>query len=224
MVKNDLHIRYANFVYLKTLYSNSCIYDYTIKKLADKAKKSRTFIRSNVNFFLKAGWCRMHGKNLIFNTNEHLSNLYGIKFKHYCTLRFQNIEQLKLEMYNKLLLNKKRQVDYIIKLKHDLFNPRTLKALKRAKRYFFGENVAIDEKFTISYMALAELFNSSKSYAFNIVSKLIKADYMRKQRNITLVLRNVTNEFFKSLLLGSNYFIFRGSLYKSDSNNYTMLG
>ena len=222
IIENRLQVKYANFVYLKTLYINSCIYKYSVKNLADKARKSRTFIKENITFFLQQDWCRMHGKNLIFNTNNHLKQLYEITNNRKCKLDYKDLESLKLSIYSKLIINKKKQVDYIINMKHDLLNPCKLKDHKRAIQRFKGENVKINEKFTISFASLANLFNCSKSFAFKIIEKLINANYLQKQKNIILVLKNCSRKFFKSLCLNSSYFTFKNSLYKTDANNYLL--
>lgn len=222
LIQSNWHVKYANFVYLKTIYSNSCFYKYSVKNLADKTKKSRTFIKQNITFFLQHGWCRMHGKNLIFNTNNHLKQLYEITENRKCKLEFRDLESLKLSIYSKLIINKKKQVDYIIKMKHDLLNPCKLKTYKRAIKRFKGENVKINEKFTISFASLADLFNCSKSFAFRIIEKLINSNYLQKQKNIILVLKNCSRKFFKSLCLDSSYFTFNNSLYKTDANNYLL--
>lgn len=222
IIDDNLHVKYANFVHLKTVYSNSCIYEYSAKSLADKSKKSRTFIKQNIDFFLKKGWCRMHGNNLIFKTTNQLKELYEITQIRKCKLKYKDLESLKLSIYSKLIINKKKQVDYIIKMKHDLLNPCKLKDHKRAIQRFKGENVEINEKFTISYLALSDLFNCSKSFAFKIMEKLINSNYLEKQRNIVLILKDCSRKFFKSLCLDSSYFTFKNSLFKTDANNYIL--
>lgn len=52
---------------MKSCFSNSCIYNYTQKSLAAKSGLTIGKVRKYVPFFIKMGWCRKHGKNLVFN-------------------------------------------------------------------------------------------------------------------------------------------------------------
>lgn len=58
---------FSAFLIMKSCFSNSCIYNYTQKGLAAKCGLTIGKVRKYVPFFIKMGWCRKHGKNLVFN-------------------------------------------------------------------------------------------------------------------------------------------------------------
>jgi hypothetical protein len=64
---------YSTWLYLKRLYSNGCIFNYTIAGLSKKSGLSRTAIRKYVADFLKRGWCRMHHSHLVFNNQQNIA-------------------------------------------------------------------------------------------------------------------------------------------------------
>ena len=63
--------QYATFLYLKSLFKKGCFYNYTHDGFAEKSGMSRSAVRKYIKIFLDKGWCRKHGKNLMFKGLKH---------------------------------------------------------------------------------------------------------------------------------------------------------
>jgi hypothetical protein len=156
---------YATFLWLKGLYSNSCILNYTQKSLSIKSGISLSGVRRYVKLFLDKGWCRMHKGNLVFNklkTFDH--NKKKIIFK------FQINDSVKQVLKDlQLFLLKKKQEDFykLVKLSSDLSKPQNNKvyknALKRVKKHDINKESLPGEgtEFSISMKKIALVLGCS---------------------------------------------------------------
>lgn len=63
----------AVFIKFKSVHINSCIFNYNLKYLASETGLSLSTVRKHVKFFLKNGWARMDGNNLILEKIKKIS-------------------------------------------------------------------------------------------------------------------------------------------------------
>lgn len=193
-IYQDELTEYAVFCYFKYLYRNGCIYNYSSSKLATKSKYSASFIRKYINIFIKKEWCRMHGKNLIFNKSSKINgsqskikqyeeiNIKGLSIKQIIDIfRFQ-----RFKLQNRRFERKKQ-------LNLDL------KSHKKAKRHKaenqlelmgFKTNVqklklpTEKDKLKISNQILKQMFNCSAGKASAIIKEFNKKGLINVYRTI----------------------------------------
>lgn len=119
---------FAYFLYLKSLYGNSCIFNYTQESLAAKANLPVSAIRKHVRVFINRGWCRIHRGNLVFlKVNSFLKSTTKVYVKFQIS---NNVKELYDDLSLMLLKIKQRQFDRYVKLKARLnnWNPKVRKA------------------------------------------------------------------------------------------------
>jgi len=185
---------YAVFCYFKYMYKTGCIYKYNSVKLATKSKYSASFIRKHVSVFLKKGWCRMHGENLIFNKSSNFNGSES-KIKRYEKINIKglSIKQI-IELFHlhRITLQNNR-FERKKKLKLDLKSNRKY---IRHKAESYAESIGIKtpsqllklpneiDKLTLSNQVLRSMFNCSQGKASAIINSLSKNGFIKIYRII----------------------------------------
>lgn len=171
---------FAAFLYLKSIYSNSCVFNYTQKSLADKSNMSIASVRKYIKSFLNSGWCKIHGKNLVFvklNKFDHHKKKMLFKFSV-----ANNIKQIVKDLQLVILRNKQSQFNRYKQLGLDLYTPPNLQsyktALKTVKRRGIDVKKLPGEKdlMTISMSKIASLLGCSVGSAYNRIKELKKSN------------------------------------------------
>ena len=175
MIKEDHLTQLAVFIKLKSLFSNGCVYNHSYKRLSVVSGISINTLKKCINFFKEKGWCRVHGKNLVFNK---IFNIDGNKEKKLIKIRLNKTEnyrelvkRLKLVVVNACA----ERFKYIKQLSRDYNNPQRGRgkfyqsAKKRVARIGLkeiGENV----RFSISNFKIGALIGGkSKSSASRLM-------------------------------------------------------
>lgn len=205
----------ADFIFIKTLYKNSCIYNASQSNLSRKTGFSRTKITKLLKTFKKNGWVRYHHNNLIFAWDK---SKYGV----FATINFITQQDILNQLQLFILRNKRSQCLYANKLRKDL-NPSgyiSLKDYKKAvkhdrERHYKG---AICDDFVLSTKGAARLFNCSTSSANRILLNLEKQGliFIKRVRRFVQFCSKEMFEYFKRPkgAVGS-YYWHNGKVYQS---------
>ena len=177
--------KFASFLIYKSLYSNSCIFDYTAISLAKKANTCQRTVQRHVTYFKKHGWVFFHQKNLIFSNLDDITYL-GYKHLSYSTINIDSKDNIKNQLLLLELKNKQRQALYANK-KGKTKNISTKKSVPG--KALISE---ISHRLVISYNRLAAVSQNSKTSTFRGVKKLIDSGMLYKRRNFLIVLKNAT--------------------------------
>ncbi len=170
------------FVYLKGIYTNSCIYNYTQEGMIKKSKLSRAKIRNHIPFFLKEGWAFFDGNNLILAKISSIDKNNKKKILVDLNTRKQGIKPIYDKLLYELLKLKANQAKWYSKLCHDLKKMSKTQRLRVEKRvakkrprfsvknWNFGESGS--HTFKVSFRKLAIWFNCSIGKAHKIMKEL----------------------------------------------------
>ena len=110
-VENNSIKHLAVFMRLKSLFSNSCIYNYTHNSLSRKSGYSLSFIKKHMSFFKKNGWVREHNGNLVF---IKLSDLKGNYRNDFYDMKIQGSDTWKsiLKKLRLLIIRQREKLFY----------------------------------------------------------------------------------------------------------------
>lgn len=168
------------FLYLKSFYSNSCVFNYTQKSLAEKSGLSLSAVRKYIKSFLNSGWCKMHGKNLLFvklNKFDHNKKKVIVKFEI-----ADSIKQIFKDLQLLVLKNKQNQFNRYKQLSLDLHTPQNLNSYKAAQRTVKRKNIDVDklpgekDLMSISMSKIASMLGCSVGSAHNRIKELKKSN------------------------------------------------
>lgn len=210
--------QYAVFLQLKHIHVNSCIYKYNVHRLAQKSGMSRNSINKYVKFFLDNGWCRMHGKNIVFISLKELRQKYSVKLKHTINISRGKTQKVLSNLRYELLKQKTNQFNFLKDISNDLHNPKGKFALEKHKRALkyqrkTGKSLLIDEvELKISLKRLGKVINLSPASAFNLIKSkqiegkatVIKELFIKSPREFFgTACKYITQGYFK----GNFYYI-----------------
>ena len=68
----------AVFLYMKSRFTNSCLFDFNYSKASSAFGVSRTAAKKYISLFLKNGWCKIHCGNLVFKDTVSVAKAEGI--------------------------------------------------------------------------------------------------------------------------------------------------
>lgn len=177
----------AFFLFIKYSYRNSCVFNFSVKSLAEKTGYSRTKVKRHTDIFLENGWCEFHGDNLIFNKYSKF-----IQYKH--TTRFScklTVQDILDQLYLYLLQNKKSQCDFAGKVRDDLKNPKCLSDYKRARKNRHRVNIksASSDNFSLSSIGASRLFCCSPTHAGKILRRLELRFLIKMKRTREVIMK-----------------------------------
>lgn len=169
----------ATFLYIKQIYSNSCIFNYTHKSMAKKTGLSESSVRRCMKFFKKNNMVRYHKKNVIFKRlNEIKESPVRVKSK----IKSKQLKEIKSELYAIILRLKANQAEWCSKLRHDLTkcNKRvTVKLYKKIMKLdgFHKQEYRKDEsdavgRFKVSFRKMAKWLGKSIGSTHKIIKEL----------------------------------------------------
>lgn len=209
----------ADFIFIKTLYKNSCIYNGTFSNLSRKTGFSRTKITKLLTIFKKNGWVRQHANNLVFAWDKS-------KYSVFTTIKFITPNDIINQLNLFLLHNKQSQCMYASKMRKDL-NPSgyiSLKDYKKAVKfgrdnYYRG---AICENFVLSAKGAGRVFNCSSATANRVLLTLEQQGLISINR-VKRFVQKCSKELFKYFTPPKNsqgtFYWFKGRIYNSLPNS-----
>ena len=124
LIECDQILTFSYFIKLKYLYSNSTIYDFSIRKSARLINVSPNSIKHHLSIMKKMGIIKVvknkRGKdNLTFCSISKITKMYGISHNTRCgSIAFNksdNIQTIKTRLYSKILINNINKQKYTIK-------------------------------------------------------------------------------------------------------------
>ncbi len=165
---------FAVFLHLKSLYSNSCILDYTQQTLAEKSGLPLSAVKKYVNLFISQGWCKRHFSSLVF---EKISVIDQGKKKFIFKFSIgTSVKQIFDDLCHQVLKIKQRQFDRYQKLRADLNNPHpTIK--RRANRLadklnLKDQDIGASSMLKISIKTIAKIIGVSVGSAAALIKRL----------------------------------------------------
>jgi len=204
----------AVFMFIKSQFKNSCVYDYTQQSLSDKTGISRSAVRKYVKFFLDNNWCRIHKGNLVFTG---LKNFDDNKKKIITDLKIRiGIKELIVDFQLLLLKHKQAQFNRMSDYRRDLNNPSNVSqykaALKAVKKYGYDKDKLPDAnaRLQISIKKLSEWLNCSVGKASMIIKKLQKRGLISVIRCKQTIMKTMCPNTIKALLS-----VHKGSYYRN---------
>lgn len=184
----------AVYVKLKSLFSNSCIYGATYKKLSKVSGISLSVLKECVPFFKEKGWIRVHSGNMVFVSNWNLDHKRE-ELKQVFKFKVSKCDSYKIILKRlKVLLVKgiSEKFEHCKKMWHDYNHAKNgidLKKARRAFRKYMNINFPICEnaRFTMSNKKIGSLFNRSKSTGSRLMKWANKDRMCRVEVNFNLV-------------------------------------
>jgi len=212
---------FATFLYLKSLYSNSCIFNYTQVGLAKKSQLPISRIKKSVKSFLDSGWCRIHKGNLIFNKIKTFDHH---KKKIIKSIEITNPKQILKSLQKLILENLQNKFNRLAKLNADLLNsyPKTRRAAERKVEKLGldahklpGEN----DMLSISMNKISKLLGCSVGSAANVI-KSFKTDgsiFCVTERKIVKTFAQGVKSYMQ---MNPNSYYHNGNLFVVSCNKY----
>lgn len=203
-VENNLLKEYADFLFLKYLYVNSCFFNYTQQSLSEKSGFSRTKIRRLMKIFSEQKWTRIHSTSLVFN------NLNKGYRKYFAPCNNRDTKSIRTALQFEYLKSIERKCKFIAKKKRDLTKPDNLHSYKKALRYErkHGLPGAANPSFDISLKSLAKHFCTSLSSVANMIKEFKKKAILQTIKNTKVIFRGVTQKMFEAIQATNRYYCF----------------
>jgi Mn-dependent DtxR family transcriptional regulator len=230
----------AVFLRLKSVYSNSCIYNVTDSKLAAILKVSRQTANRLRNRLERLGWVKYHGGNLMLLKVTEISHEYiqkdveGFSRKANVYLEVKSKQVKDIETYLRYLIIKQKEINknYLLELRQDLSNPKSVKQFKKLSERCKKLGITalkgeIDYRLQISYKGLAKLLNCSVGSAYNYLRNLARKEvlkvYTKKEVLKSNVQEHIWNDFLSYQDVYKNCFYSYGYIIRNHCNLYNLL-
>jgi hypothetical protein len=193
-IEKGLEVQLAAFIKLKSIFRNSCYFDWSYRSISRKSGISTTTLRKCIPVFLEKGWCRVHCGNLVFNKISVVDS--GGKGKFRVVLRIEIKEE---ESYRDLV---KRIRILLIERKYNCFqaaknicrdyqNARNLDSYKKAKkaveRGWVRKKVSCNDRFFMSNESIGKMFGRSASTASRLQKYGREKGVLKVEANIKRV-------------------------------------
>lgn len=213
----------ADFIFMKTLYSNSCLYNRSYSNLSRKTGFSRTKITKLIKTFTERGWVRQHANNIVLAWDK-------TKYKAFTIIKFITPNDILNQLHLFLLKSKQQQCMYANRLRKDLklmrFVPkhRFKRMLKQdSKKKYSG---AICDRFVMSSNSAGKLFKCKAANGNRILLTLERAGLIFINRHRKCFVKRCSKQHFEYFsppkkAIGSFYW-FKGGIYNSPPNTITI--
>ena len=222
-IEYDEILTYCYFIKLKYLYSNSTIYNFSLRKAAILIGVSPNSIKSHLRKMEKMEIIKIkknkNGKtNITFTSIKKISRIYGIKHDNKCgSIEFhasESVQVIKTRLYSKVLLNNLNKQKYIIKGKTNSLM-RKVDKLKKIKsndseyhslqKSIASERINLDV--SICSQTVGNMFHKTKMTGYNQLKKIARMGIVTLNKRIVPVLRNCTRDKFE-------YYCTHGEMFK----------
>lgn len=228
LIEEDSIKEYAAFLKLKHIYVNGCVYNYSPFAFCKITGLSRNTIKKYVDFFLKEGWCRMHGKNLIFHKLEKIKEDKGINTVDAVILKINakkdTLKSIQTKIYHAALKAKQDAYLFLLGKTRDKLIPsgKNCKLKYKKATRFFNNHPTIQpvklpvcengklpakkfkelSKFKISIKKIAEHLKISTTSAYRYLQSMKKSKILKifKTHFLGRVLLHVNYKMFDTMM------------------------
>lgn len=231
LIECDQILTFSYFIKLKYLYSNSTIYDFSIRKSARLINVSPNCIKYHLSIMKKMGVIKVvknkRGKNnLTFCSISKISKMYGVSHNTRCGSilfhKLDNIQTIKTRLYSKVLINNINKQKHTIKSKSNSIMRKKdqLKKIKDEKissslsRSIESERINFDT--FICCETIGNMFLKTKMTGYNQLLKMTKLGILSAKRKCIPILKCNKEEFnrlynFGNLTKGKYYYNYTNS-------------
>jgi predicted transcriptional regulator len=177
MRDRNLIREYATFLCFKSKLKKSCFYGYTHNKFSSELGLSKSSVRKYIGTFIELGWCRKHGKNLMFNGRKGYRKVgYNKTFE----LQGKTVKEIIKELYYILLKIKHSQFEKLKSVGRAVKISKNTKRLRRMEDFLEKYKIkkeslpSKNDHLRISVNKIGELFGCSKSKASRVMNSFNK--------------------------------------------------
>lgn len=215
IIEKEEILTFSYFIKLKYLYTNSTIYNFSVRKAAKLIGTSPSSIKFHLDKMNDMGIVKIiknkdGGKNITFSSIEKISEIYGINHNKKCgSIYFHNSESvqvIKTRLYSKVLINNINKQKYTIKGKSNslmrkrdqvkkLANNDVLKT--RLERSIASERINFESY--LCCQSIGEMFNKTKMTGYNQLKKMAGMGIFRIEKKYMKVLENCTQNEYEKL-------------------------
>jgi predicted transcriptional regulator len=208
-------LTFSYFITLKYLYSNSTIYNFSVRKASRLIGVSPNSIKfhlkkmENMNI-INTVKNKSGGKNITFSSIEKISRIYGVNHNNRCgSIMFrdsESVQDVKTRLYSKVLINNLNKQRYTIKGKsNSLMRKRDqINKLRKSgispeilKRSIASERINFDT--FICCETIGEMLNKTKMTGYNQLMRMVNMGIMSVKKKYVTVLKNCKKEVFDEL-------------------------
>tara|TARA_B100000963_G_C22629359_1_gene674075 strand:- start:752 stop:1531 length:780 start_codon:yes stop_codon:yes gene_type:complete len=215
LIKSDEILTFSYFVKLKYLYSNSTIYNFSIRKASRLINVSPNSIKVHINRMNRMGIINIvknksGGVNITFSSINKVSKIYGVNHNNKCgSIMFrdsENVQDIKTRLYSKVLINNlnkqrysikgksnslMRKRDQLDKLRKSGISPEVLKRSIASERINFDTFICCD--------TIGEMLCKTKMTGYNQLMKMVSMGILSVKKKYMTVLKNCKKEDFENL-------------------------
>lgn len=221
----DKHLKeLAVLIKLKSIYVSGCVHNYSPFKLAKSSSLSRNTIKKHVEFFLKNGYARMEGLDLVF------TNLLKVDKKYkYGTIKIDTslpIKKMQVLFHREIILDQVRKFKYLQSIKEDSTQPTGPDALKKLKKALkalksLGKGSEklpnASAKYSVSIKRLSKHFNCSVGKTQGIINSLCEDNLMKRITDYRIVETHPFRKGFNKHYLAHRLESVKGSWYSGNT-------
>jgi DNA-binding MarR family transcriptional regulator len=215
IIEQEEILTFSYFIKLKYLYTNSTIYNFSIRKAGGLIKVSVGSIKHHLDLMNEMGIIKITknkngGKNITFSSIEKISKIYGVKHNSKCgSIYFHNsesIQDIKTRLYSKILKTNINKQKYTIKGKsNSLMRKRDqLKKMSnndfmkiRLERSIASERINFDS--FLCCQTIGEMFNKTKMTGYNQLKKMSRMGLFKIEKKYMTVLNDCTRNDYQNL-------------------------
>lgn len=227
-------LTFSYFIKLKYLYSNSTIYDFSIRKAARLINVSPNCIKQHLSIMKKMGIINVvknkRGKNnLTFCSIRKISKMYGVNHKSRCgSILFHqsdNVQTIKTRLYSKVLINNINKQKYTIKSKSNSIMRKKdqLKKIKDEKLFSSMSRSIESERINFDTFICCETIGNmlfkTKMTGYNQLLKMVELGILSIKRKCIPILNCNKEEFNKLYSFGN---LTKGKYYYNYTNSCVM--
>jgi hypothetical protein len=213
-VDTDLIRYYAVFMKLKSLHSNSRIYNTSAYNIAKQSGLSRTAVVKYMSFFKENGWTKETFTGVVFIGHKKLKSLYSIKLRHDISIKKEDsvsaiVSSLRYEIFK----HKQTQFNYIKSASSNLINPSGKNAIakyKKARKVLPNCKSEVLGNLKISVKKLGLLIGKSASTASNLI----------KEKGAQVFRNKIVLDKSKNIKVPYGFYWCGGKIIKVECNSY----
>jgi len=230
LIESDQVLTFSYFIKLKYIYSNSTIYNFSLRKCANLIGVSPNAFKKHLDLMKKMGVVNIvknkdGGENLTFLSIKKITELYGFKHSNRCgSLEFHpndKIQNIKTILYSRVLINNINKQKYRIKGKSNSLM-RKIDHLKKIgkdnnsiKRSIASGRIYNDT--FICCQTIGDMLFKTKMTGYNQLMKMKNMGLLSATKKSIVVVSNCTKEDFinlskfKQMTPGKYYYHFKSS-------------
>lgn len=220
LIKSEEILTFCYFIKLKYIYSNSTIYNFSIRKAARLIDVSPNSIKFHLKKMEEMGIVNIiknkkGGKNITFSSISKISKIYGVNHNNKCgSIIFrdsENVQDIKTRLYSKVLINNLNKQRYTIKGKSNSLMRKKdqLKKLSKSgintdflERSIARERINFDT--FICCDTIGDMLNKTKMTGYNQLIRMTEMGIVTLNKKYMTVLENCKEEDFDNLCKNGN--------------------